>query len=540
MRSELESTQLSQPSHDGENRLLDDAGLPPTCLRVADRTVLTRIDWMIGLVTAALTAAALSPVWTTSFGFLDDYTALYGFQTDPWPLRDGALLQGRPVVVLLDFGFFSFVHTIGELTLMRAFSVASLAVFAAFAFVLLRRLGFDRFPAWVFAVGMLWLPSTQVMASWAILLMGPLALVFSLLASGSLSRSLDGVLADGAGAILSVRRLLPAIALLSLALCTYQPAAMVYWPLMLLLLLAPARRSWSGRRLLSAAAVVGATGAAACATAYAVLSIGAALVHTQYTRTALVTDIGGKADYLWTTAFPRIFDPWSLTPRPAIAHLTALAFVTFLFLATGGGVGRRLAGLALFLAALPLSYLPSVVTAENWASARSLAAAFVVPLAATTLILQGLPRVNPWGAWIRLACAAAIGVLAFHVGYSRVSDYFAKPQHEELALARAQVRPFLANVRSPIVVVRSDYTNTLAPGFSYDEFGIPSTYAAWVPVSFTEILAHEKTSRWLPNVRLVDRSHLASLPAKTVVVDYGHLLDLPKNAVVYTTRGAGR
>ena len=41
--------------------------------------------------------------------------------------------------------------------------------------------------------------------------------------------------------------------------------------------------------------------------------------------------------------------------------------------------------------ALLLSYLPSEVTAENWASARSLVAAFVVPLAALALVVQGLP-----------------------------------------------------------------------------------------------------------------------------------------------------
>ena len=303
--------------------------------------------------------------------------------------------------------------------------------------------------------------------------------------------------------------------------------------MMSLLLLAPARRSWSVQRLLSAAVVVGTTGAAACLTAYGVVSIGALVVDAEYERTALSLDLGGKADYLLTSAAPRILDPWALTPRPALALFSGCALVLLLFLAIGGSFKRRVVGVGLVLVAVPLSYLPSVVTAENWASARSLVAAFVVPLAAVTLVAQSLPRLTPWGVWIRVVAAAVIGVLAFNWGYNRVSDYFTEPQEKELALARAQIRPSLEQAKSPIVVVRSDYTNTLAPDFSYDEFGIPSTYASWVPVAFTQLLAREVTSEWLPAVRLVERSEISSLPAETVVVDYGHLLDVAANDVVY-------
>ena len=533
----LEPTYPSELPRDAENQPMTDTGSTPMSARSIGRAVATRIDWLIGLAAAAVTVAALSPVLTTSYGFLDDYLALYGEHTNPGPLREGALLQGRPIALLLDTVFFHFVNTVGDLTIMRVFGVAVLAVFAASAFIVLRSLGYGRFPAWVFAVGMLWLPSTQVMASWAILSMGPVALVLGLLAAASLGRSLDGVLEEGARVRTRLRRLSPPVAFLSLALFSYQSAAMVFWPVMVLVLLAPVRRSWSARRLLAGAVVAGATGAVASAVAYAFVSISAAFVSIPYSRTALVTNIGGKVDYLLHSAAPRIFDPWSLAPRPPSTSLIALSLGVLVLLAVGGGVGRRVTGLGLFVVALPLSYLPSVVTAENWASARSLSGAFIVPLAATAFIVQSLPRVEPWGTWIRAAGAAAIGVLALSAGYDRVNEYFATPQHEELALARAQVSPSLANVRSPIAIVQSDYTNTLAPTFSYDEFGIPSTYASWVPVPFTQILAREETGSWLRSVRLVQRSEVASLPATTVVIDYGHLLDRVRNAVVY--RGGG-
>ena len=99
-------------------------------------------------------------------------------------------------------------------------------------------------------------------------------------------------------------------------------------------------------------------------------------------------------------------------------------------------------------------------------------------------------------------------------------------------LARAQVRPSL-NTRAAVAVIRSDYTNTLAPGFSYDEFGIPSTYAVWVTVPFTQLLAREVTGRWLRNVELVEQEDVSSLPETTIVVNYGHMLDPLDNPVVY-------
>lgn len=491
-------------------------------------------DLFLAFVTAGMTVGALAPVWTTSFGFLDDYSALYSQQTEPGKMRESALLQGRPIAGILHAAFFSFVDTIGELAVMRAFSVACLAIVAMLMFVTLRRFEYGRLAAWVFAVGMLWLPGTQVMASWAILLMGPAAMVLAVIAARSFSNALDRPLTGGPRLKAWVLRLVPSITLLSAALCAYQPAAMVFWPVVFLFLLAPSRSSWSLRMLAAATAAAGVVGAAAAAVGYAVLWLGTAWVDVEYSRTALVGDIDGKVDYLASSAFPRVFDPWALTPRPTVALVTLLALVLSVPLAVRGSVGRRLGALALFSLALPLSYLPSVVTAENWASARSLVAAFVVPLAGIALVVQGLPSLSRRvGAVVGVSVAGAVGVFAFSSGHHRVSDYFATPGSKELSLGRAQVRPKLDDATVPIAVVRSDYTNTLAPGFSYDEFGIPSTYAAWVPVPFTQILAHEQTARWLPEVTLVERADVSSLPATTLVIDYGHLLDPIDNAVVY-------
>jgi len=489
---------------------------------------------VIAIGAAAITVLAFSPVLTTTYGFLDDYSLLYSAQIHAPGTWDLFLLGGRPVAGFIEWAAFSVVHTVDQLLLMRAFNVACLALVALGSVLALRRLRYTVLAAWTFAVGMLWLPSTQVMASWATMIHGPAALVLALLAAASMSNALEKPLHAGGRSVREVMPFLPAVALLSTAVCTYQPTAMAYWPIAVLFLLAPARRSWSPRTLVAGAAIAGGIGLVACGVGYAIFKIGVRWVGGQpLARSGSVDDIGAKLDYLLHVAAPRAFDPWQLTIHPRLATAVAVALVVLVPLAIGGDLKRRLLGLALVALSLPLSYLPSIATAENWASARSLAGAYVVPLAALTLVVQGLPHLRRFDVPLRIAAMTAVGVIAFGAGYTRVSDYFTEPGHDELVMARDTIRPELARVHSPVVVVASDWRDSLAPSVSFDEFGIPSSYGSWVPVPLTQILARESTGRSLADVRLVERSGLRSVPPTSIVIDYGHLLDEPQNAVVY-------
>jgi hypothetical protein len=506
-----------------------------TSMREVDdpRTRLTSTDWVVAGGVAIAIVVALSPVWTTSFGFLDDYAVLVTGQTDPTGLWHQYLMGGRPITGLIMLGFLSFVHTIDQLVVMRIFSVLCLALVSLLGFVALRRLGYHRLSAWTFGLGMLWLPSTQVLASWSILVVGSAALLIAVVAAMRASEALDLLLVSDLRWTNRVMLLVPSVLLLSTAVCADQPAAMAFWPVMCLLLLAPSRRRWPVKKLLAGAAAVGAVGGVSCAVGYVAVKAGTAWVGTALARGALVTDIGGKLHYIVWSAAPRVFDPWTLVVHYHLAIATALALAVLLPLAIGGTLAHRLVGLGLVMLALPLSYLPSILTAENWASARSLAGAYVVPLAALALVVEGVPRLASADAPLRAVAAAAVGVVAIYAGYQGVSNYFAKPEHEELALARNEIRPLLVGVRSPVVVIRSDWTETLAPGVSFDEFGLPSSYATWVPVPLTELLAREATGRWLPDVTLVEPSELRLIPRTTLVIDYRRLLDRAHNAVVY-------
>jgi hypothetical protein len=493
-----------------------------------------QLDHLVALLIGAATFLALSPVWTTSFGFLDDYPVLWGQQVAPSQLRDLELLQGRPVSALLHFVAFAGADDVDDLTWVRAAGVACLAFVAAVTYLLMRRLGYGILPSWVMAVGLLWLPSTQVFASWSLLIVGSVTLALALLAAWRFDSAVDVVLdRDRSRRARFVATLAP-IGLLTVAMCTYQSPAMFFWPMTLLILLAPRRKGWSAVKLINGALLATAVGAVACVAGYVTLRIGAAWVAAAYSRTDLVTDFSGKVNFLLHSALPRTLDPWALTPRTDVAIATGVFLAVALPVAVQGSFLRRAVALVLGLAALPLSYLPNIIAAENWPSSRSLAAAYVVPLAVAVIVLDRLPV--PSGRVPRLvvlSVAVAVGTHAVYFGHHRVSTYFSAPQHRELALARMEVAPALADVRSPVVVVNSDWTQSLAPGVTGDEFGIPSTYAAWVPVGFSQLLAHEETGHWLPNVTSIDRAALGSVPSTTLIVDYGRLLDGIDNPSVY-------
>lgn len=490
--------------------------------------------WFVPAVAAFTVVVGLLPVLTTSFGFIDDYSVLYQKLTDPGPTVDAALVQGRPIAGLLQGLAFLGVRDIHGLVWLRLFSVGCLAFAAVVICVGLVGQMWSRSVAFALATAMLVLPSTAAMAAWAILLMGPAALLLGVLAAMTTATLLDLVsgekllTADGARAVA-----LP-LGLLSLALMAYQPAAMVFWPVSLLILLAPVRRSKPLRHVARGAVVLLVVGTAASAVGYLAVKVGVAYVGGDAPRTALVSDLAEKAHYVTTQALPRVLDPLSLTPRPLVALVTGMALLVLLMTAPLGSAQRRFVFLLLWLAAGVLSYLPSLATGENWASARSLSAAYFVPLVGLALVAQAW-RESLFRAPTRrllaagLAAVAALSSVIFSTHH--LQSYWTGPQGEELARARAAIAPAADLMQSAdVAVLRSDFTQTLAPGFSFDEGGVPSSYAPWVPVPLTQLIVREETGRWLPSIARRERD--ASLPRGTVVVDFGALLDPTAGAAV--------
>ena len=211
---------------------------------------------------------------------------------------------------------------------MRAFSIACLALPAMLAFVGLRRVGYGRLAAWIFAAGSCGLLSTQVMASWAILLMAPFALVLADPRS-NVVRHRDGQSSSGGWeaqedgiTISAFDRAALGVGFLCVPTCRHGVLAFRF-----LLLLAPARRGWPLRALFRGTLAAGAIGAAAALVGYAAIVVDQTVLDTSSARTALVLNVGGKVSYLEQNAFPCVSLILEVWLNYTLAHLVFLALV---------------------------------------------------------------------------------------------------------------------------------------------------------------------------------------------------------------------
>jgi hypothetical protein len=159
--------------------------------------------------------------------------------------------------------------------------------------------------------------------------------------------------------------------------------------------------------------------------------------------------------------------------------------------------------LILFLTGAVGSLAPNFLTAENWASSRSLLQGqwfyASLTLVGVMHLLNYIPKYNRV-----LMTLFSLGVVTFSIIQSNqtLSRELRTPQLKELDAARLAISKLDPSL--PIFVVKSSWTASLAPWVRADEFGIPSTAGSWVPVPLTKLILVELFGKNDYNVELVD------------------------------------
>lgn len=485
---------------------------------------LLRADAPLLAALAGVIVLAYVAVLARNYAFVDDWLLLQEGLTRSEQIFDHSIATGRPLSALIGAAVTAASPDVGDLRWLRLVGVLGIAGVGVVVALLLRSTGVRRPRALATAAVVCALPAYQVVAAWASLFVAPLAVLLAL----------------GAGLLLPDRlgrrtlaRAALALLLLVSSMTIYQPAAMCFWLVPLAVVLE--RRLRDRRQVLLAALSFGAVFTAAAVAGLVALKVGTAVEGVPGNRGVItVSLLGEKLHWFLLEAVPRSLTPFFVAPHPKRAVLTLGLMLVGLWVHLGrpkapwwGGAERFLRVSAAFLL-LAVAYLPSLTTAENWASSRSMVA--LMPAAALIggaaahgfglLVARALPHTPPRALATAGAAALALGaVAALALAGWKADTYFARPQSVELAAARGAVARLDAD--RPITVVPSHYSQTIAPGLSYDEYGLPSTAQEFVPVALTDVLLAELTGRLPRQVLLVPRG--TPLPGGNGV-DFGELM----------------
>jgi hypothetical protein len=420
---------------------------------------------------------------------------------------------------LLNF-FFSCLRDLGDLRYARLFGVVGMAWLALVFYRTLLKQGWNPLESALASLLVFTLPTFQVYASWAIVAFYVYA---ALAASGAF------VLLERA---FTSRRewtrrglALAALSLQLLAITIHQSAAMFFW------VFAAVRLS---KRGIPFREVLGRLGwymlfmCAGLLCGFGLYKLGMASYGPSGLmpgRLALAVDWREKVIWFLREPLKNALGGFWLFPPAEVSLAVALLIGGGLVLYFRGGVTERLRMGFVLLLLLPLSYLPNLVIAENWASYRTLPALAALVVVYGSLALQGynraLRRFLPLSFPLIVlgGCALASAFLATY----NVRTRFAVPQFRELAFIRAHLaQADLSRVSGIFIIglLSHQWQSTLAPIVHYDEFDLPSSARDWAPQYMVFVLLREAKSEYasLP-ITLAPPDDFLVPPADALVID---------------------
>lgn len=498
-----------------------DVAIPDTCFSYDPCWLSATVIFLLLLVALLLTYAS---VLLNTYAFMDDYSLLgawvrvaeRGWQRE----RElaGIFASGRPVYGLLVDWIFPWMQTLGSLRWLRFFGVIGIALLAWMICRALHNAGWGRVPSILAALSVSTMPPFQVYASWAAVSLFPFA---------GVSAGFAFVAAQRVFVTHEQRRpyalILAALMFLYGALTLYQPAAMYFWVFVAISVLGPTlsfstvctRMLWAGG--------IAAVGMLLGFITYklGLQWYGASTVVVPG-RTALTLDIVGKLGWFLREPLTDGLNAMNLIPSRALSYGVVVFLGVGLFLYFRGTFAQRMAKLLVAGVLVPLSYLPNLVVLENWSSYRTQSA--LVSL----IVLYAFYAL--WGYCQRLRQSLSsvifVGVLGCFTCVSmvlaarNVTLGFVIPQQREWQYLREQLKRIDLTQVEKLYVICARRSDFIAPILRYDEFGLSSTAARWVPESAVYFALSEVSPQFarIP-VEVVPAKNADTIPASAVVID---------------------
>jgi hypothetical protein len=456
------------------------------------------------LLTALFFLIPLLTYWSATFhdfGLRDDYSNLREAHEELGKVIQFCASHARPIygwLLQATYGQTSSVQNLEWLRLMAALLLGALSLVS---FRGLRALGWSFNTSLCFAILLVLVPSSQVIASWAI---GWPYAVAALLAFGGFFTA-EGALAINrqARAHRAIGQWLVALGLMLVSALIYQPSAMFYAVPLAAALIAHRRRSivqtarWLGIHLGFVVASLG--------LAYGTMSIlYATHVFVKSGRIAFEHHWGDKIAWFLQEPLPNALSLFVLNDdnqRDHGAYLACAALVGLILIAgvcvewRRHGRTRGLTWLA-GLAVLPtFAFAVSMIASEHYATYRTILAMTGVLLCFLVASIAALTE--RWSMNSRRLLAAVVATAAYLTAQHHTYALIAVPQGNEWQLimqGAKQVRfssPTAENARPRIFVIVSALADLSTATIYHDEFGSLSTNSEWVPREMFKRAMHD-------------------------------------------------
>ena len=214
------------------------------------------------------------------------------------------------------------------------------------------------------------------------------------------------------------------------------------------------------------------------------------LGDSSQSRGNIVRDIEGKFFWLRNELIPGLWrvNPWGtnvyLIYTLVFLSLTGLIFILIAL--------KSISARLMLLVALPLSLTPNLLSAENWASNRSLLAPQWLLLLLASLSLFKFLTLARFGARraVPILLVCSITVCFAQVQFLGVQGW-KEPLLKEQELVDSALT--IQKCEKLRYVKSSNLEDSLISKMSYDEFGRPTSYAEWAVVPFVKFICSQKT-----------------------------------------------
>ena len=475
-----------------------------------------------------------APTTFHDYGLRDDYSNLREAHEEPGKILKFCASHARPIYGQLLQASYGMVTSVQNLQWMRLTAAVLLGVLSLVSFRSLRALGWALNPALLFALLVVLVPSSQVVAAWA--LGWPYALA-ALVGIGAFFVA-EGALAPGIRWRRALLQAAVALALMVTSVLIYQPSALFYVvPLTAVVI---ARRDRRVPATLRHAGIH---------TGFIVVSLGAAygLMSILYTggyflKSGRIAFEQHMADKIAWFAHEPLLNALSLfvlndnNHRDQWLYYGCAGLAATLLLA-GAAVEWRRHGRArglLWLAALVclplLAFVVSLVASERYATYRTILAMTAVLLCFLVASADALTAHLNRG--LRKALAAGVLLVAFACAQYHPYALIAVTQGNEWKLIMDGAEHVSLGEHKPhIFAVASTPSDRSTESIYHDEFGSLSTNSEWVPKEMFKRAMHDLR----PNVaNLEARYDFAEGPKLPSGQHYDVIIDLHRLRRFYT------